>query len=386
MLPKQGHPIQMGHSLPVPQTTFVGRKQAVEELRRLLAAGRLLTITGSAGSGKTRLALRVAEMTLDAFGDGVWWVDLAPLGDPLLVPQAVASALHLRERSGASYSAQLVDYLRGRSLLLVLDNCEHLRDACAELVSALFAGGCTVALLATSLLPLAVKGEQVWSAPTLAVPDPLTCRPLEEWQAAEAVRLFVERARSIPPAFTLNERNGQTVVEICWRLDGLPLAIELAAARVNVLTPKQILPRLDNSLQLLTRSAPASESRHQTLRAALAWSFGLLDGDEQRLFPRLAVFRGGFDYAAVEAICTGAGIEPDALLNVLAGLVEKSLVTAAEQGDEMRYRLLEPVRQYAVERLYADGEEADWLARHARWYLDLADQIKPTAPGLEQQR
>jgi tetratricopeptide (TPR) repeat protein len=219
----------------------------------------------------------------------------------------------------------------------------------------------------------------------LAMPDPLTDHPIAEWQAAEAVRLFVLRAQAITPSFTLHERNTQTVAEICWRLDGLPLAIELAAARVNVLTPKQILARLDDSLQLLTRCAPASESRHQTLRAALTWSFALLDRDEQCFFPRLAVFRGGFDLEGVEAICAGEGLGRGAVLDLLAGLVEKSLVATAEQGEEMCYRLLEPVRQYAVERLHSDGNNAYWVARHAHWYLELAERVKPTLPSLEQQ-
>lgn len=384
------HPI-----LPNPQTSFIGRERALAEVCCLLYDNRLLTLTGCGGSGKTRLALRIAECAARNvecrteqlctlyFEDGVFWVDLAALTEPELVPQAVARVLNLRLQGDQSLTNVLCEHLRQSDALLVLDNCEHLRQGCAELLAALFAAPCATHVLTTSREPLGIAGEQVWVAPMLALPDPRLS--IAELQQVEAVQLFVERARTVAPAFTLHERNVEAVMEICRRLEGLPLALELAAARVNLLTPRQIVDRLDDTLRLLTRGVHTSQSRHATLRTALDWSFDLLIPAEQVLFTRLAVFAGNFTLEATEAVCAGDGLAERDLLDLLTGLVEQSLVMTTEQGDEMRYRLLEPIRQYAAERLRYTGEEPQWRQRHAAWCLALAERAEPALTGPHQQ-
>jgi predicted ATPase/DNA-binding SARP family transcriptional activator/Tfp pilus assembly protein PilF len=381
------------HNLPTAQTSFIGCEPAIATIKELLTTTRVLTLTGSGGSGKTRLALCVAHETLADYPGGVGWVDLAPLADPALVPQMVADALRLREQPNRSFVELLTDHLCDHKTLLVLDNCEHLRAACAELLTALLQAGALGHVLATSREPLSVVGEQVWPVPMLSVPaangyHAATPARLAELRQSEAVRLFDERARSVAPSFTLNAQNAEAVAQICRRLDGMPLAIELAAARVNVLVPKQIVERLDNSVHLLTRGVHTDQSRHQTLRAALDWSFDLLASTEQIFFTRMAVFAGTFGVDAVESICAGQGLERDELLDLLANLVEKSLVLATahatEHDQEMRYRLLVPVRHYAAERLAAAGEEPRWRARHAAWYLALAQRAEPELEGPDQ--
>lgn len=384
---------QIQHNLPTPQTSFIGCEPAIATVKELLHNTRILTLTGSGGSGKTRLALSVAEDAMADYPDGVSWVDLAALADPALVAQTVAGALHLREQPQHSYIELLTDYLCDRRILLVLDNCEHLRTACADLLTTLLQAGAMVRVLATSREPLSVEGEQVWLVPMLTVPAPNgshapSPQRMAELLQSEAVRLFEERARLVAPAFTLNEHNAEAVGQICRQLDGMPLAIELAAARVNVLAPKQIVERLDDSVRLLTRGVRGSESRHQTLRAALDWSFQLLSAAEQQLFARLAVFVGSFSLGAVETVCAGEGLGRDELLDLLANLVEKSLVVAAEQGaeqnQEMRYRLLVPIRHYAAEQLRATGQETHWREQHAAWYLALALRAEVELEGPEQ--
>ncbi|HXF63234.1 MAG TPA: tetratricopeptide repeat protein, partial [Caldilineaceae bacterium] len=369
--------------LPIPQTSFIGCESAIADIRQLLRATRLLTLTGSGGSGKTRLALRVAEEALADYPDGVYWVDLAALADPALAPQAVAAALGLREQSSHSVTELLIEHLRECGPLLILDNCEHLRAACADLLTTLFSAGVLARVLATSRAPLAVEGEQVYPAPMLAVPGAQPASPAELAQV-EAVRLWVERARMVSPAFTLHDQNAEIVAEICRRLEGMPLAIELAAARVNVLSPKQILDRLGDSVRLLTRGAQAGAPRHRTLRAALDWSFDLLSPAEQAFFTRLAVFAGSFSLEAVESVCAGDGLAQDDLLDLLADLVEKSLVIAAEAGAEMRYRLLAPIRHYAAARLRVTDQEAHWRGQHAAWCLALARRADLELSGPDQ--
>jgi len=404
MHPDQRRITPARHNLPRLRTSFIGREHATAEIGRLLRGARLLTLVGAGGSGKTRLALRVAEQSLAEYPHGVWWVDLAALTDPNLLPQTIAGVLSLAEQPDRSFTEILGDHLREHAVLLILDNCEHLRAACSELLGALFAAGCAddpqraVGLLATSREPLAVEGEQVWTVPLLALPDPRASQSMAELQGIEAVRLFVERAQVVAPGFQVSERNAEAVAEICRRIEGLPLAIELAAARVNVLAPRQIAERLDDSVRLLTRGALGSDARQQTLRAALDWSFDLLSRPEQTLFTRLAVFAGSFALEAVEGVCAGPGaddpnpaaeprhLEPDALLDLLASLVEKSLVVAAEQDEEMRYYLLEPIRHYAAEHLRAGGEAARWRAEHAAYFLALAELVEPELHGPDQVR
>jgi non-specific serine/threonine protein kinase len=389
----QQHATQLLHNLPSAQTSLIGCESAIATIKQLLRHTRLLTLTGSGGSGKTRLALSVAEGALADFAGGVAWVDLAPLVDPSLVPQTVADALHLREQPQRSFTDLIVDFLCDRPLLLVLDNCEHLRAACADLLARLLQAGTLARVLATSREPLAVEGEKVWLVPMLTLPvangsHAATSARMAELMQSEAVRLFDVRARAVAPSFTLNTQNAEAVAQICRRLDGMPLAIELAAARVNILVPKQIAERLNDSVHLLTRGAATSHARHHTLRAALDWSFDLLPNKEQAFFIRLSIFAGSFGLDAVEGICAGEGLAVGELLDLLADVVEKSLLVTLEQDgkqlQEMRYRLLVPVRHYAAEHLRAAGEESRWRARHAAWYLELAKRAAPELEGAEQ--
>ncbi len=396
MQPTQLQKSNIRHNLPIVQPPFIGCEAAIAAIKTLLNSTRLLTITGSGGSGKTRLALRVAEEVLEAYPDGVCWVDLAAISADSsannsanssaanLVPQVVADALRLREQPQQSFTELLIAHLHDHTMLLVLDNCEHLRAACAELLTMLFHAGTLVSVLATSREPLGVAGEKVYLAPMLSVPSASTTISTVESMQFEAVRLFDERARAVAPTFKVNEQNVEAVLQICRQLDGMPLAIELAAARVNVLAPRQIVERLSDSMRLLTRATRASASRHQTLRAALEWSFNLLSAQEQAFFRRLAVFTGNFGLDAVESICVGQGLEQDEVLDLLANLVEKSLVVAVEQNEEMRYRLLVPIRHYAAELLRAATEEELWSERHAAWYLALAQRADIELKGSNQ--
>jgi predicted ATPase len=295
------------HNLPEPTTSFVGRQAEVTEVMRRLVEGagasRLITLTGTGGSGKTRLALQVASRLLGHFPGGAWFVDLAALTDPSLVPQAVASALEIREVVGRSLGATLVEQLRRRELLLILDNCEHLIAVCAQLADLLLQGCPSVRILATSRELLGVRGETTFRVPSLQVPDPEHLPPLEVLVQGEAVALFVERARAVAPAFAVTALNAPSLVRVCQRLDGIPLAIELAAARARVLTVEQIAARLDDRFRLLTGGSRTALRRQQTLRALVDWSHDLLAEPERILFRRLGVFVGGWTLEAAEGIC-----------------------------------------------------------------------------------
>ncbi|MGW0416015.1 tetratricopeptide repeat protein [Streptomyces collinus] len=360
------------HNLPAPATALVGREREMAEVVRLLGRSRLLTLTGTGGCGKTRLALAVAARRADGFRDGAWFVDLGGLAEPHLLPEAVAAALGLHlPPTGAARDA-LVAQLAGRETLLVLDNCEHLIDACAALASQVLARCPGVHVLATSREPLRSYGERTFRVPSLELPDPRRLPAVEELGRFASVRLFVERAADAAPGFVLTPGNAAAVAQICFRLDGMPLALELAAARVHVLAPRQIAERLDDALALLGRGSRYGATRQQTLLATLEWSHRLLDDDERRLFRRLAVFSGGFSLVAAEQVCAdGSPAVP--VLDLLGRLADKSLVWAEPRQDEVRYRLLETIRQYAAERLRAAGEEAATAARHRRFYLALAE-------------
>ncbi|MGV9991135.1 AfsR/SARP family transcriptional regulator [Streptomyces sp. NPDC003374] len=371
------------HNLPEPATGLIGRERETAEVERLLLRSRLLTLTGAGGCGKTRLALAVAARRAAALRDGAWFVDLAALTEAHLVPDAVAAVLGLQlPPSGAACEA-LAGQLAGRELLLVLDNCEHLVEACAALASEVMARCPDVTVLATSREPLRSYGERTFRVPSLALPDPCRLPPVEELGRYASVRLFTERAADAAPGFRLTPDNAAAVAQICFRLDGMPLALELAAARVHILTPRQIAERLDDAPALLGRGSRRGATRQETLLATLDWSHRLLDEDERRLFRRLAVFVGGFTLAAAEEVCAddAAGAP---VLDLLGRLADKSLVWVepVEPGQhEARYRLLEPVRQYAAGQLRAAGEEAAAEARHRRFYLELArtrDQEPPT--------
>lgn len=370
--PRERRPDVPRHRLPTPATALIGRERETAEADRLLERSRLLTLTGAGGCGKTRLALAVAARRGDRFRDGVCFVDLAALTEPHLVPDAVATALGVQLPPAGGTRPALIAQLGDQELLLVLDNCEHLVDACADLVSDVIAHCPGVYVLATSREPLRSYGERTFRVPSLCLPDPHRLPPVAELGRFASVRLFVERAADADPGFRLTPGNAEAVAQICFRLDGMPLALELAAARVPLLAPRQIAERLDDALALLGRGSRNGVTRQETLLATLEWSHRLLDDDERRLFRRLAVFAGGFTLTAVEDVCAD-GTRRTPVLDLLGRLADKSLVGVEPRQDEARYRLLETIRQYAAERLRAAGEQTATEARHRRFYLELAE-------------
>ncbi|HET9000843.1 MAG TPA: adenylate/guanylate cyclase domain-containing protein [bacterium] len=372
------------NNLPVQLTSFIGREREKAEVRRLLSSTRFLTLTGSGGEGKTRLALQVAAEGLEGFPDGVWLVELAVLSDPSLVPKAVASALGVPEQPGRSLTETLTDSLRGKSILVILDNCEHLVAACAHLASALLRACPNLIILATSREALGVTGETTWRVTSLSLPDPERLPPLDQFTEYEAIRLFVDRAVATAPQFAVTNRNALAIAQICHRLDGIPLAIELAAARVKVLAVEQIASRLDDRFRLLTGGSRTALPRQQTLRAAMDWSYRLLTETERWLLQRLSVFAGGWTLDAAEGVCTGGNVEATDILELLTSLVDKSLVLAETQRGEARYRLLDTVRQYARDRLAETGDEADVRTRHRAWYVAFAERADREYRGPRQ--
>jgi len=371
---------------------FIGRERELGTVTALLTDARLLTLTGAGGCGKTRLALEAAARVRDAYPDGVRVVELASLADPALVPQAVAVALGVREEPGRPLPDTLIDALRPTQMLVTLDNCEHLAAACARLAATLLAGCPGLRILVTSRQPVGVAGETVWRVPSLAVPDPERLPPFDELAGYDAVRLFVERARAARPDFALTPGNALEVVRVCLRLDGIPLAIELAAVWIRVLAVESLLARLDDVFDLLVTGEAAALPRHHALRATMDWSYGLLDERERLLWRRLAVFAGGWTLEAAEDICAGrnegldegAGLARRAVLHALARLVDASVVVVEARDDGVRYRLLETVRQYGAEKAREAGEDVALRRRHAAWYLALAERAEPELAGPEQ--
>jgi predicted ATPase/DNA-binding SARP family transcriptional activator/DNA-binding CsgD family transcriptional regulator len=378
------------HNLPMARTSFVGREREKLEIKRLLAMTRLHTLTGAGGCGKTRLALEVAKDLVGAYPDGVWLVELAALSDPTLVEQAVAQVLGVREQPGRPLIETLKDILRTKKMLLVMDNCEHLVEAVVALVDHLLDSCPSLRVLATSREPLNAAGEVNWVVPSLTVPDSRQEEAYtpQELEGYESMRLFVERARQRDPSFELTLRNGQAVAHVCRQLEGIPLAIELAAGRMEVLSAEQLASRLEDFLKVLTGGRTA-DPRHRTLRATLEWSHELLSEAEQALFRRLSVFAGGWTLEAAEEVCSGEGIEQGDVLDVLSELVDKSLVVVeASPGEEgvPRFRMLEPVRQYGQERLQESGTAERLRERHAQYYLALAQEAEPELEGADQTR
>ncbi len=369
------------NNLPQQFTSFVGRERELHEVKALLATTRLVTLLGAGGIGKTRLSLQVAADVLESHSDGAWFVELAPLPDPRLVPQAVASVLGVSEDAGRSVMDALLEHLRDRHVLLVLDNCEHLIAACAELVRRLLQSTLHMKVLASSREALNLRGETAYPVPALAIPGLARMIAPEALARYESVRLFVERATAAQPAFEVTDRNAGSVAAICHRLDGIPLAIELAAVRVRALSAETIAARLDDRFRLLVGGDRTALPRQQTLRALIDWSYDLLTSDERTLLRRLAAFAGDFALEAAESVCAGGELGKDEILDVLTRLVEKSLVVAEVEGT--RYRLLDTVRHYAQERLEAAEEEAV-RARHLEFYLALAEQARPQLFGPEQ--
>src|SRR5579859_7155029 len=365
----------LANNLPTQTTRFIGRQREVAAVRELASAQRLLTLSGTGGAGKTRLALQVAADLVDTFKDGVWLVELGPIADPALVPQAVASALSVREEPGRAPLSALVEFVRSRNLLVLLDSCEHVVQACAELANTLLRAAPDLHILVTSREVLGISGETTWRVPSLSLPPKPP--PPESMDQYEAVGLFVERARAANTNFRLTAQNAAAVMEICARLDGIPLAIELAAARIRMLSVEQIAARLDDRFRLLTGGSRAAMPRQRTLRALVDWSYGLLQETERMLFRRLSIFAGGWTLEAAETVCGGDGLEPYDVLDLLMQLVDKSLVIADEQAGHERYRTLETIREYARERLTEAGELPAVQERHYAWFVGLAEQAPP---------
>jgi predicted ATPase len=367
-------------ALPSQLTSFVGRERELAEAATLLRDARLLTLTGAGGCGKTRLALQLVGQRREDFSAGVWPVELAALGEPELIGPAIAQALGTRLASDRAPEVALAGHIGDRQQLLLLDNCEHLVERVAHLVEALLRHCPRLTVLATSREPLRVPGEVTWRVPSLSLPRLIPGAPAEESLEAESVRLFTVRAGQAASGFELDDENAVAISALCHRLDGMPLAIELAAARVGALTPAQIVERLDDSLDLLSGGSRTAMTRQQTLRATLAWSFDLLEPDEQILVRRLAVFAGSFGLEAAEDICAEDPLQRQEAVALLGRLIDKSLVHVEEGPGDRRYRLLETVRQYAAERLVQAGEREAFECRHRDWYVEFAES-DPTPAG-----
>jgi predicted ATPase/DNA-binding XRE family transcriptional regulator len=374
-------------NLPVQLTSFIGRECELVELMALLSTARLITLTGSGGVGKTRLALEVAVRLLDRFRDGVWLVELAPLTDPARVPQTVAVMLGLRDEPGRDIQDTLLEHLSARECLLILDNCEHLIAACARFVDAVLRHTPRVRVIASSREALGIAGEVPWRVPSLAVPEPKELVEASQLVNYAGVQLFVERAAVVSPGFALAAQNADAVRQICYRLDGIPLAIELAAARMRALPVETIVQRLNDRFRLLTGGSRTALPRQQTLRATIDWSYALLGEVERVLLRRLSVFQGGFTLEAAEPVCAdadaGAEIQSADVLDVLTALVDKSLVQYSATAGAGRYWLLETIRQYGREKLLESEPDAGQAVRdrHLAYFVRLAESLQPVLEG-----
>ncbi|MBA2440689.1 MAG: AAA family ATPase [Thermoleophilaceae bacterium] len=379
------------NNLPLQLTSFVGREAEIEEVKRRLRYDHLVTITGAGGSGKTRLALQVAADVIEDFDDGVWLIDLSALSDRKQIERSVAQAVDVREEPGRELAETLIERLGDKALLLVLDNCEHVLDAVSRSAESLLRAIPELRLLATSREPLNIAGETAWRVPTLSMPDSDRVSDVAGLDRYEAIRLFVDRALTAQPKFGLSPSNAPAVVQICHRLDGVPLAIELAAARMRLMAPDEILKRLEDRFHLLTGGSRTALPRQQTLRAAVDWSHDLLSDSERVLFRRLSVFAGGFDLEAAHEVGQGEAIATADVLDLLSALVDKSLVaTDVTEGGAIRYRLHETLRQYGREKLAAAADETEARERHLTYFIDLAERayehagrVDPTMPWLD---
>ncbi|HEY3284236.1 MAG TPA: AAA family ATPase [Armatimonadota bacterium] len=375
---------RFAHNLPVQLTSFVGREEEVSRVRDLLGQTRLLTLVGVGGTGKTRLALQAAAGLLEAFPDGVWLVDLAPTGDADRVPQTVAAALGVREQGGQPLVATLSEHLKSRSVLLLLDNCEHLLDACARLTESLLRASPGLRVLTTSREGLGVTGETLYRVSSLRLPDAGEVPSLDALTGFPGVQLFLERARAAAPGFAVTAATLPSVLDVCRHLDGIPLAIELAAARVGTLPLERIARGMSDRFRLLTGGSRTAPPRLQTLRATMDWSYDLLTEPEQTLLRRLSVFVGGWTLEAAEEVGSGQGVGEWEVIDRLGALVEKSLVVYDEGDVGGRYHMLETVRQYARDRLLDTGEAEDLRQRHLTFYLGLAEEAERHLYGPEQ--
>lgn len=385
------------HNIPLQLTSFVGRKLEIEQVKRLLSTSRLVTLTGSGGVGKTRLALAVALQVMDEFKNGVWLVELAPIGDPEIIPGTIAMIFGVHADQNRSLRTALLDYLREKQVLLILDNCEHLIDACAEIADAILRSCPQAYILASSREALGVEGEAPFYVPSLSYPEPGKYSGIQSLESYQSVKLFLDRARLVFPEFIITEDNASSLAQICQRLDGIPLALELAAARLQVLSLEQISARLDDRFRLLTGGSRRALPRHQTLHALIDWSYELLTEAERTLFRRLSVFASVWTLEAAEAVCSDTYLtklssarqaaQPFAsteILDLLTGLTHKSLITVVRNGDVMlRCRMMETIRQYAQEKLVETGEAARFRDRHLEYYLGLAEESEPLMRGSQ---
>src|SRR6266540_2255176 len=380
------------NNLPTQLTTFIGREKEIAELKQELDEHRLITLTGSGGTGKTRLSLQVAADLLEKFEHGVWFVELAPLMDPELISPTILSTIGISEQQGKTPIEILKEYLHEKSVLIVLDNCEHLIEASAKLANTLLNAAPKIKVLASSREALGVKGELSYSVPSLSLPDPRHLPVIEQLSQYEAVRLFIDRASLVSPHFDVDKDNAPAIAQICYRLDGIPLAIELAAARVKMLSVEQISKRLDDRFRLLTGGARTALPRQQTLRALIDWSYDILTENERLLLRRLSVFAGGWTLEAAEEVCSDqssvsseqSGVTDHRLLiidilDLLSQLVNKSLVVVIEhsQSGETRYRMLETIRQYAREKLLEAGGSEIVRDHHLAYFVRLAEKGEP---------
>jgi len=374
---KPSEPVSPRYNLPLQLSSFIGREKEQKEIADLIATHRLVTLTGAGGIGKSRLSIQVASALLHDFPDGIWLVEFAPLSDPMLVPQVVITTLGLIEQTGLSPVNILTDFLQGKRTLLILDNCEHLIHACAQLAETLLHACPDLHILATSREALSIAGETLYRVPSLTTPDPIhvTVDTLSNY---ESIQLFVERAQSTLAGFILTEKNAPAIAQVCRDLDGIPLALELAAARVKLLRVEEIAARLVDRFRLLTDGSRTALPRHQTLRAMIDWSYDLLSEPERILLRRLSAFAGGWSLEAAESVCAGEGIEMDEVLDLMTQLVNKSLIIIErQQGQETRYRMLETIRQYAHDKLWTADEGDRMRQRHLAYFVELAERAEP---------
>jgi non-specific serine/threonine protein kinase len=363
------------NNLPTQLTSFIGRENEIREAKEKLLSAKLLTLIGPGGTGKTRLSIQLGMEVLPNFTDGVWFIELAPLADPALILQTIASVLNVRAQMGLPLKDIVVDYLRAKNLLLIFDNCEHLVEASAQLADEFLHHAPNIKIIASSREALGIGGETVYRVPSLSLPNQAQASR-ETLAGFESIQLFVDRARAANPKFDLTEKNASAVAQICRRLDGIPLALELAAARVTVFSAEQIATRLDDRFKLLTGGSRTALPRQQTLRALIDWSYDLLSEDERALLRRLSVFVGGWVFEAAESICPDLDV-----LDLLTQLVNKSLVTMDDEGDEPRYRLLETVRQYARDKLMEAGEAEEMRNRHLDYFVQLTESAEQALIG-----
>ena len=362
------------HNLPISTTSFIGREKEIKEVRDLFNKSRLITITGAGGCGKTRLAREIASMLIEEYIDGVWFIDLAPIKDPILVSKEISEVLNIKEDPNKPIVNTLIESIKDKSLLILLDNCEHLIQECAEIAHKLLNTVKGIRILATSREALNIQGEVVWRIPLLSFPITDSIKDIKEINQFEAIRLFVDRAGSNQPGFTLNPQNVSSVTQICRRIDGIPLAIELAASRIRHLGPKAILERLEEQFKLLSSSSRTGPERQQTLKATIDWSYKLLSKQEQLLFKRLSVFVGNFNLEAIEEVCSDKKLKKDNIIEVISQLVDKSLVISENLEDEsVRYKCLVPIQQYSLQKLIECGDEKEQREQHLSYYLNMAE-------------